>query len=282
MDYKNLELMLDKELEDKILEEAIMEEVNKQNKTLNKTTVKSKKKKRKLRGKRIRDGIKIRMILLLIVTLIANTYAWFVYITAAFSSIDMHIRGWNIAFVSGDQEEDFVFTVDALYPGMDEVTERITVSNNGENPAEILTEVSSYTIMGEEYKADSVAPDGETYTSTQLLNKLLNDYPFIVKIQINGQDYDVDGEYKLEVGETEEVQLLISWPFETGETKQQIETNDAIDTEWGERAYEWYQNNPDATKIIEVKTHISASQIIEETTPDEENPESGENSGSSE
>ena len=70
---------------------------------------------------RILKKIKIKNIIILILLLIFNTYAWFIYATKASSSIDVHISSWNVEFTVGEDETvtNILIEVERVYPGME-------------------------------------------------------------------------------------------------------------------------------------------------------------------
>ena len=133
MEEHKSNLAIEKELEDEILFKALEDEINNSNDvTPNKP--KKKKKKKKFLAK-LKKGLRIRTVLLLLVTLIVNTYAWFIYVSTVSASLAMHIKNWDVVFSDGENEEDFVFTVERIYPGMDDAEQTISVTNNGETNA---------------------------------------------------------------------------------------------------------------------------------------------------
>lgn len=282
MNQDDLELELDEELEKQLLLEAIESEIINKNDEENKDTdndeendnekviASSKKKKRKFKisSKKLKSHLKIRTVLLLLLTLIVNTYAWFIYVSTVSTSMDVHVKSWDFELSNGDQNEDFVFTVEQIYPGMEDVSQLINARNNGEAEAKLVCEVSSISILGTKYAVDDeYVENGETklITSQYLIDKLLNDYPF--KIQIFLDDVLYDGnETIMQTGDSTKIEFKIIWPYETGTEENEITVNDAEDTKWGNDAYEYYKNGGDKY-CIEVKVHIQAVQSVTDTPP---------------
>lgn len=68
---------------------------------------------------KILKKIKIRNILILL--LIFNTYAWFVYATKVSSSMSVHVSSWNVEFSIGEDETvtNILIKVERVYPGME-------------------------------------------------------------------------------------------------------------------------------------------------------------------
>jgi len=168
----------------------------------------------------IMKKIKLRTLIVLIILLMFNSYAWFVYQTRVKGTFIARISSWDLEFSVGEQEitGEMVFDVDRIYPGMETYTKEIVANNKGETAAKLTYLIKSLTILGEEIEIDE-----------DIEEKLQTDYPFVIAIIVsNGSMAPGSG-----VG-----QFIISleWPYESGD--------DELDTEWGERAYEFYSLNP--------------------------------------
>lgn len=190
---------------------------------------------------RILKKIKIKNIIILILLLIFNAYAWFVYSTRASSSIDVHISSWNVQFAVGEGESstNILIEVERVYPGMEAFEKNITVKNKGEIKAELDYQIISLKVLGETFAVD------ETMTSEELENKMKTEYPF--KINVTKDDTE------LLAGTGEGLfSVTVEWPFESGD--------DEADTLWGNKAYEYYSLNP-GEKSIEIEARLTAKQI---------------------
>ena len=68
----------------------------------------------------IKKKVKLRYLLLLIVLLVSNTFAWFIYNNQVDNRIDVHVRAWRIVLTKEDSQiSDYVtFNVQNVYPGM--------------------------------------------------------------------------------------------------------------------------------------------------------------------
>ena len=185
--------------------------------------------------------IKIRNIIFLILLLIFNTYAWFIYATRVSTGISAHVSSWNVEFTTGEDETttNIIIEIDRIYPGMDTVKKEVNVKNKGEISAKLDYEVISLKIMDEEYKI------GENITSDELETKMKEQYPF--KVNIVKDDTEL-----IQGTGTGKFSVTIEWPFESG--------NDELDTLWGSKAYEYYSLNPGA-KSVEVEITLIAEQI---------------------
>lgn len=273
------EFEIEKELEQEILYSAIEDELKKDVKIAPRSP---KAKKKKLHFKK---EIKIRTLLFLIVTLIVNTYAWFIYIATVSVGLDVHIKSWDFELQNGSQTEDFEFVVENIYPGVpiEDTTQSISAANNGEMEALLTCDVVYIRILDKEYTtAQKYAenPVTELYTPQELLDKLYKDYPFKIKVYLINEDESGNEQLILYEGQDVQmptsskvnIQLQIDWPYEaSNETLQTenktLEETDETDTYWGEEAYKFHKDNPDKYSII-VKMDIKAVQKEgAETTP---------------
>lgn len=183
---------------------------------------------------------KLSTLLLVAITFASNSFAWFVYATKVSSGVTAHVRAWNIMFSANDNMiEEFVeFTIPTIEPGMDDYTDSITAYNKGEHSATVSYEIVSAEILGVEYRVD-----GTTLTSDMLENKLTSDFPFKITMAISN-------EYMEQENGMSTFSINVSWPYESGD--------DAVDTYWGVKSYEYNSNNPDADSI---KLNIKISAI---------------------
>lgn len=187
--------------------------------------------------------IKIRNIIFLILLLIFNTYAWFIYATRVSTGISAHVSSWNVEFSTGEDETttNIVIELDRIYPGMETVKKEVSVKNKGEISAKLDYDIIALKVMEEEYKI------GEDMTSEELESKMKSEYPFKVNIVKD------DAELLQGIGPGR-FSVTIEWPFESGD--------DELDTLWGSKAYEYYSLNPGA-KSVEIEITLIAEQIAE-------------------
>ncbi len=175
--------------------------------------------------------IKLKHLVILICLLIFNTYAWFIYATEVSTSITAHVTSWNIEFVTGDDEivTNIEIDLDRIYPGMDDYEKIVEVHNRGETKARLSYEFVSFQILGDTFEV------GDNFTSEDLQNKIEQDYPFKINVQIDTDNIDESngrGEFK----------ITVSWPYESGD--------DELDTYWGNKAYEYYSLNPGQKSLL--------------------------------
>lgn len=191
--------------------------------------------------KKIFKKIRLKTVFLLAITLASNSFAWFIYTTEVSSNITTKVREWKVTFDAQGQniEKEIIINVDSLYPGMEEYTETLTASNSGESRAKITYELKEATVLG------------DNLMNLNLENESLIDYlktAFPFKIDISASNNIID------IGGSESVTIRVYWPYESG--------NDELDTQWGNRAYDYHEANPDSPSITLV-LKISATQSNE-------------------
>lgn len=191
---------------------------------------------------KILKKIKLRNVIILILLLVFNTYAWFIYATKVDTSLSVHVSSWDIEFVSGDEEitTNIEIELDKIFPGMVTFERTIEVHNKGETKAYLTYKLESLEIMGETFVVD----EKNGMTSSELEEKMKNEYPF--KILINAEGTGV-----LEQNGSGSFNISVNWPFESG--------NDALDTLWGNKSYEFQEKNPNAKSIV-LKLTLIATQ----------------------
>ena len=193
---------------------------------------------------------KIKHLLVLILLLSANSFAWFIYASRVDGGIDAHVRGWNVLFQAGDSPiVDYVdIDVESMYPGMEEYFYELKASNRSEVSASIKFTVLEANILGTSYitvegkEEKQLTLDGDELTSDQLLEQLENDYPFTISFSLTTEEMEAD------IGEST-FKSVINWPFESGDDEE--------DTYWGKLAAEYKSTNPTESSIkVKVKIYI--------------------------
>ncbi len=264
MDFQDLESKLYEDIEHEILYSAIEEAIENEEETEDlKTLNNSKKKKRKKYSSTLKSGLKIRTVLVLLLTLLVNTYAWFIYISTVSMGISMHVKNWSFELSSGDQTENFIFEVGEIYPGMQEKEQLINAKNSGETEAELSCDIVSMRILEDEYIAGETTYDNngiqEVYTSEKLF-ELLQTYPFKIEVYIDNTLYTGTPIPMPARSENVELKFKVKWDYEVESDDQTvIDASDAVDTYWGNRAYEFDETHPDEY-CIEIQVKIKAVQ----------------------
>lgn len=185
---------------------------------------------------KLKKRIRKRTLFFLIIALMANTFAWFIYSNKVSNSITTGVRSWKITFDQDGQtlEQNVEFNFDDIYPGVNNQEKSIDITNNGEMKAYITYKLESVQIFDEIYTIDN-------YSSLELENILKNNYPF--KIVFSNDD-------EINIGDTASFKVSLSWPFESGD--------DERDTYYGKKSFEFKQNSME--EQIKIKVKIKASQ----------------------
>lgn len=202
----------------------------------------------------IRKRIKISNLIILIILLAGNSFAWFVYVKDVQNSINVHVRAWDVILESnqGVISEIFTMNVEKMYPGMSNYVDHIQVYNQSEMGASVDYEILSVTMLGQtKYTVEGVTeygitPTGEEKTSVEMARSLANDYPFLITIDVSDPVVDAT------VGRSTYT-LTVEWPYESGD--------DAADTKWGTDAYTFNTAHPsDPTISLVVKVSVVQSE----------------------
>ena len=189
--------------------------------------------------------IKIRNLVILLLLLTFNTYAWFIYVSRVSTELTVSVSSWNVEFSTsgGQATKDLIIDVGYIYPGMEDFEEIIEVRNKGKTKAELSYEIKSLQIMNENYQVT----EDSGLTTEEIENKLNTEYPFKISVELDDSGLAVEngiGTFRIKV----------EWPYESG--------NDELDTLWGNKAYEFYKNNPDGKAIV-LKIELIAKQLQE-------------------
>ena len=193
---------------------------------------------------KILKKIKLRNILILLLLLAINTYAWFIYTTKVSASLTAHVSAWDVEFVAKEVgiSSNLLIEVDRIYPGMETFERIVEVKNRGEVNVALSYDIESLKIMDEYYEVSETSG----LTSQDIETKMTTDYPFKIKIQKDDSGLlagTADGQFK----------ITVEWPYESGD--------DELDTLWGNKAYQYYSLNPGA-KCIELKLRLNATQSL--------------------
>ena len=186
--------------------------------------------------------IKLRNLIILVVLLAFNTYAWFIYTTKVSLDLTAHVSAWDVEFVSkeGGITSNMLIEVERVCPGMDNFEKIIEVNNRGEVGATLSYEIESLKIMGNTLEVSETSG----LTSEDIENKMKTEYPFKINIE-------KDDEGLVSGTGNGSFRITVEWPFESGDN--------AKDTEWGNRAYEYYSLHP-GENCIELKLILKATQ----------------------
>lgn len=224
-------------------------------------------KKKKSLFVKILKRIKISHLIILISLLLANSYAWFIYIDTVSNKIDVHVKSWQIDFFDGSQPvTDYIeIEADDIFPGMQDYENEVFVHNYGETAAGVeftvleadILDTVYRTVEGKQETGDTLT--GDELTSAQVVSMLANNYPFTITLALDTQTLSP-------VSGLATFTADIEWPYESG--------NDALDTQWGTDAYDFIHDNP-GDPCIRLEIKITITQTAPPATP-EPSPEPDE------
>ena len=202
--------------------------------------------------RRIKSRVTLRTLFLLAITLIFNTYAWFLYLNTVSADLTVHVDAWHVTFLVDEEQvnKEFEFAVGNAYPGMTDKSKSVTISNYGEKVADLTYSIKSARIFNDIYFSKEAVDGGETaptgaivLTEANLLTKIQTDYPFQIVFNSSGNTIDIGDEGSLTI--------TFSWAYESD--------NDENDTLYGTMAYDYYNSNT-GSNSIEIIINIKASQ----------------------
>lgn len=190
------------------------------------------------------------------VSFISVTLAWFAYSGLVTTHTEVDVQAWFIEFNNKGSavSNEIVIQLDDIHPGMDIMSETIDIKNSGDSDAMIAYKLKSVRILDTEYTIDQ---DG------LIEDMLSHDFPFHINMSLSNR-------FAVAHNGVGQFVVSASWPLDGG--------NDALDTEWGSKAYTFQKNElakqkKDSTYVprssIEVKISLEAVQYIGEgTAPD--------------
>lgn len=198
------------------------------------------------------------------VSFISITLAWFAYSGLVTTSTEINVKAWYIEFQKDNQavSNKIVISLDDISPGMQTISEKINIKNMGDSDAALSYEITSARILD------------ETITNNNefgyLEDKLSHDYPFHINISLADPYANAnDG--------TSEFEVSVSWPLDSD--------NDKSDSEWGNKAYNFYksellkQQTDKAYQIrptLKVEISLKAVQYIEDDSSTDPNYKLGD------
>lgn len=192
--------------------------------------------------RRIKHRVTLRTLFLLSITLIFNTYAWFMYATTVTTNLSANVEAWRVEFEVNNQAIERVFTINInnAYPGMADQIKTVTIRNRGDKVADIDYAIKSVRIFDDKFKAadqldtNEIIEQGTTSsTSAALISKMQNDYPFRLGFTLNNAS--------LAVGASTSMEINFEWDYDSGD--------DETDTDYGTEAYDFAQQNPNTSSI---------------------------------
>ena len=191
-----------------------------------------------------------------IVSFISVTLAWFVYSGLSTVSTEVAVKAWYIEMEKDDEvvSNNIVISLDEIYPGMETLEEEIKIKNLGDSDAKVSYEIQTIRILDDAKDSYELS---NLVTSDYIEDKVSHEYPFHINMDLSK---------KFIVAKTDEstFKVSISWPLDSGD--------DALDSEWGNKAYKFKLNEQEKNindpsyqmrSSIKVDIKLTAEQYIE-------------------
>ena len=192
-----------------------------------------------------------------VVSFISVSFAWFAYSGLVDVKTEVGVKAWYIEFEKNNEvvSNDIVISLSDLYPGMEPLSEVITIKNLGDSDAKLKYSIDYARILDDDKDYYAV---GDDYTSARIEDALAHNYPFSInatlsKTRINAKDSDA------------EFIVTVSWPLDSG--------NDMLDSTWGSKAYQFEKKQEEKKKkdssyniepSIKIGIDVSAQQITDD------------------
>lgn len=203
------------------------------------------------KSKKKKKFLKIHQLFFLIMLLIVNSTAWFIYVNTVENTMNVHVKAWDVTFEAGDNEitDTIDVVVDDLYPGMDNYTYNLQAYNRSEVTATVSYELLEINVLGQsvvtvEGRAErNETPLATDPTSAELEADLGSEYPFKITFGLtNSLMNSGNGSATYSVN--------VVWPYEQGD--------DEADTEWGINASTYKSTHPTEPSItLKIKIKIT-------------------------
>lgn len=208
--------------------------------------------------------LNIMSLIFIAVSFLSVTLAWFAYSGLTDVTTEIGVKAWYIELEKDGEtvSNDIVISLSEIYPGMNTVTEEVSIKNMGDSDAQIKYDIVSARILDD--PSDNFVVD-ETTTSEYVEDELSHEYPFHINMNLSkGYAISQTGESTFKVS--------ISWPLDSG--------NNSLDTTWGTNAYN-FQESEEAKQLvdpeyqilpsIQVVISVTAEQYLEDTTTSDPN-----------
>ena len=181
-------------------------------------------------------------LIILIILIAGNTFAWFIYATKIDNTVSVHVKGWNVTFEANENEvtNQVSVNVENVYPGMEDYEYNITAYNNSEVTANFTYQILEARILNTSYTTvEGRQAAGETVlatdpTSAELEQMLAEDFPFVITLGTTGSVLDTNND-------SEDFSLTVEWDYESNQ--------DALDTQWGIAAHDYKTAHPNDSSI---------------------------------
>ena len=204
------------------------------------------------RRKKVYLKINIVSILFTVVSLISVTLAWFAYSGLATARTEVGVRAWYIEFEKNNEpvSNDIVISLEDIYPGMEPRKEEITIKNLGDADTKLKYKISKARILDSQSDYYEMS---NNMTSDYIEDAISHNYPFHIDISLSTLYLDSKEDATFEVS--------VTWPLDSG--------NNALDSLWGNNAYQYSQAQElllpeERSPAIEVNINVTAEQAIDD------------------
>ncbi len=184
---------------------------------------------------------RIVILILLVISFMSFTYAWFTYGNFVNTKASVDVRSWNVEFKDEDTvvTNSIVVTTDEIYPGMDPITETIDINNYGDSSAILGIEIDEARILNiDNYVVSDVL------TAEEVQDSLSHNYPFKINVSLSNN-------YLTERTGKSTFDVTITWPLDSG--------NDKLDSYWGLEAYNFIAE--EENKLLNDSTYVQLKPI---------------------
>ena len=202
---------------------------------------------------------KIMLIMLLSIVLIVNTYAWFFSEKETnLKSIEGKVNSWDISYVISEKEildEEISLDIDTIYPGMPIYEKDLHIYNLGNTNAQITIDIISVQLFGNEIvnelkeKLEITDKNNEVTVFADLPNT--SEYPFKCKMAYDKLKLEDKYGYETNNKSVATIKMQFMWDG----------TNDVLDTQFGKKAFEYYQNQENTQEAMKIKIRVTSSRI---------------------
>lgn len=182
----------------------------------------------KLNKKRIVKKLKklnFATVFFFIMSLISTTFAWFAFTNVVNNNMEINVKTWQVDINDneGSVSNKLDIKMDSFFPGSEIKTKTINIKNAGDLPSTLTYKIDYLRIFDREF---------DLTNQEELFDKLSEDYPFTINFSLDNNYLDNDSDTNFTYS--------IIWPLDSG--------NDKLDTEWGNEAYKFYQNEQEKQK----------------------------------
>ena len=196
--------------------------------------------------------LNIVSILFTVISLTSVTLAWFAYSGLATAKTEVGVKAWYIEFEKDNEpvSNNIIISLEDIYPGMEPKKEEVTIKNMGDVDTKLKYSINKARILdsNEDYYELSNNMD-----SNYIEDVLSHNYPFHIDINLSTLYIDSKEDAKFEVS--------VTWPLDSG--------NNALDSLWGNKAYQYSQTQEELEPnerepAIEVTINVTAEQAIDD------------------